>query len=128
MKANELRIGNLTYRIEVKNKNNTVIDDITIYDMERIQEVHDKTFTYEPILLTEEWLLKFGFISDIDKTDNYFVKLKYGKFIFQSDLSVNFTKVYLRLNNSDVIIKYVHQLQNLYFALTNKELQYNNKM
>jgi hypothetical protein len=122
MKANELRIGNLTYRIEVKNKNNTVIDDITIYDMERIQEVHDKTFTYEPIPLTEEWLQKFGFQTE-------------ESFVYElDDITINTSRGLMCIftkckNNVEIeITEYVHQLQNLYFALTNKELEYNNKM
>jgi hypothetical protein len=120
MKANELRIGNLTYRIEVKNKNNTVIDDITIYDMERIQEVNDKTFTYEPIPITEEWLLKFGF-TYIGMQEEWFIfklksiricKTEYLGFIFNFDEGEDYVE-----------IQHVHQLQNLYFALTNKELR-----
>jgi hypothetical protein len=117
MKANELRIGNLTYRIEVKNKNNTVIDDITIYDMERIQEVHDKTFTYEPIPLTEEWLQKFGFQTE-------------ESFVYElDDITINTSRGLMWIftkckNNVEIeITEYVHQLQNLYFALTNKELR-----
>jgi hypothetical protein len=122
MKANELRIGNLTYRIEVKNKNNTVIDDITIYDIERIQEVHDKTFTYEPIPLTGEWLQKFGFQTE-------------QSFVYElDDITINTSRGLMCIftkckNNVEIeITEYVHQLQNLYFALTNKELEYNNKI
>jgi hypothetical protein len=117
MKANELRIGNLTYRIEVKNKNNTVIDDITIYDMERIQEVYDKTFTYEPILLTEDWLLKFGF----EKNKSIWIL---NEIEISSWFTFRFSLEPLKVQEID----FVHQLQNLYFALTNKELEYNNKM
>jgi hypothetical protein len=116
MKAKELRIGNLTYRIEVKNKNNTVIDDITIYDMERIQEVHDKTFTYEPIPLTEEWLLRFNWNG-------------YNPMRFNHNFEIDKQgRLYCNSDYKGVNVNYVHQLQNLYFALNNKELEYNNKM
>lgn len=66
----------------------------------------------EPIPLTEEWLLKFGFeplgSSRFDfKIFTYY--LYDGSFYNQSS----------RLST----IKYVHQLQNLYFALTGEELK-----
>jgi len=62
---------------------------------------------FEPIPLNEEWLLKFGF-SGWDK-GNYTMILSNGNFMeFEYVIAKN--------------IKYVHQLQNLYFALTNEEL------
>jgi hypothetical protein len=66
-----------------------------------------------PILLTEEWLFRFGFKHEIGdyyhKKDHYFgIKFLKGKFTFPSFWHVE--------------IKYLHQLQNLYFALTQEEL------
>jgi len=113
MKANELRIGNF---VEFPSK--------TKYQVDIIYPNHETLIYWKPIQLTEDILLRCGFISDTDKTDNYFVKLKHGNFLFQSDLSVNFREVYLRVNNSDIIVEFLHQLQNLYFTLTNKELIY----
>lgn len=76
----------------------------------------------KPIEITEEWLLSFGFAIDPIEDDERFAKLKYGDFEFMSDYSVDFKSVYIRLNKSTIELKYVHQLQNLYFALTNQEL------
>lgn len=71
----------------------------------------------EPIPLTEEWLLKFGF----EKEDGVFskgifevVQLRRG-----IDLRERFEFV---SHNFNPDLDYVHQLQNLYFALTGKEL------
>lgn len=115
MNANELRIGNLTYRIEVNNKNNTVIDDITIYDMERIQESQTKTFIYKPIKLDEEWLSKFNWNG-------------YNPLHFNSNFEIDKQgRLYCNSDYKGVNVNYVHQLQNLYFALTGTELTLKNK-
>jgi hypothetical protein len=69
----------------------------------------------KPIPLTEEWLLKFGF----DKIDFQFIKNGIKLFPIRD--------LYYRGNfpiKSD--IKYVHQLQNLFFALTGEELTIKN--
>lgn len=79
----------------------------------------------KPIPLTEEWLLKFGF----DKWNDYCycnskiaVEGLFKKF--------NESICLLRCGNDDYVelteIKYVNQLQNLYFALTGEELEINN--
>jgi hypothetical protein len=82
----------------------------------------------EPIPLTEEWLLNLGFnyddMEDTNENDNLWYHLVYGDFRFSSDKSINFESVFIRLNKTNLEIKYVHQLQNLYFALTGKELDY----
>lgn len=71
-----------------------------------------------PIDLTEDWLLKFGFE-------------KISSNVFRrNDYDVLLTKIETRLvicNYMDIPpsakLKYVHQLQNLFFALTGEELK-----
>ncbi len=119
MKANELRIGNYFIR-------NGEID--TVYELD--SEPHDDhpRINYlgcnsaKPIPLTEEWLIKFGWGKgkyDTEYYDN--VSLKQGVLFYNID-----AKILCVETNSDVIeistIKYVHQLQNLYFVLTGTEL------
>jgi hypothetical protein len=113
MEANELRIGNLTYRIEVNNKNNTVIDDITIYDMERIQESQTKTFIYEPIKLDEEWFLKCKSNSIFNNGFEY-KKTSTGRFEIYVGMSLI------------TVIEFVHELQNLNFALLGEDVVFEN--
>lgn len=116
MKATELRIGNFIFlgkrvlKIEPNHISNLY------YDKETEKLV-------SPIPLTEEWLLKFGFYDWIDVLDGSF----------------NWKKGYVNLSVYEIIgfcfnyddgneyinIKYVHQLQNLYFALTGEELKIN---
>lgn len=85
-----------------------------------------------PIPLTKEWLLKFGF----EKSGyNYYFPMKINeklekrflrKETYDNRWSKN-EKGWLCIGSwegfNDIPIKYVHQLQNLYFALTGEELE-----
>lgn len=72
-----------------------------------------------PIPLTEEWLLKFGFKST-QSGMMFILKDKNGNnFTIESD-SISFSARFIIDHYCE--IKYVHQLQNLYFALTGEEL------
>lgn len=82
----------------------------------------DQINNYEPMLITEEWLLKLGFEKSTLDEDNTWLNLRYRYLNFSSDESVEFKKVYLTVNKMDIICEHVHELQNLYFALTGEEL------
>lgn len=77
-----------------------------------------------PIKLNEEWLLKFGFDNSLDmifiKNISDYSQIKLLPLTSGGD----YNGMYALCNYSDfqVNIKYVHQLQNLYFALTGEEL------
>ena len=111
MKANELMIGNYVKLKGYDKPIRVLIIDTT--------ETSTNT-KYEPIPLTEEWLLEFGF----EKQENNWKRLcicndwtyLYWERLAGVELSVNKHSVMLSH------IKYVHQLQNLFFALTNQEL------
>ena len=100
MKANELKIGNI----------------VSIFGIEQhiITELKDTIYVdLNPIPLTEEWLLKFGFEKKIGWDDLiYHVKNNVDLYEFLSGYEYY-----------DFHIKHVHQLQNLYFALTGEELK-----
>ena len=68
---------------------------------------------WKAIPLSEEWLLKFGFEQreGWDDTEYFFKK---GIEIYTDLLGFNY---------DGFNIKHVHQLQNLYFALTNEDLK-----
>ena len=114
MKKTELRIGNLI------NESNEVLrigrwllissDKEIGWDVLKDEDI-------KPIPLTKEWLVKFGF--EKHKTHSHW--LKEG---FVIDLvSLKNNKGYY-LCDIDLLVKieYVHQLQNLYFAITGEEL------
>jgi len=121
MKANELRIGNYV-RIKEDDGSNVITrfyDDRKIWV--NISEDASSTFRFselEPIPLTEEWLVKFGFtlMKETEYTINTF-ELN-GVRIWNK--KGDFTQ--LIYDTDKIELKYVQELQNLYFALTGKEL------
>ena len=140
MKATELRIGNLVNGVLTQKP--YIIDAWALREMEsgNYQNSQDtETKVFEPIPLTEEWLLKFGFCAWDDKKTIYTLTRtidKYNtdcfRFWFKSDKLV-FDYIQDEVHPTDSIyddkniirlnIKYVHTLQNLYFALTGEELK-----
>lgn len=141
MKASELRIGNLVnYQVGTSVFQNkvTAITEKKIV----ISSIAVKYACLQPIPLTKEWLLKFGLFKLIDNRDKWYCEDKgvfsfHGK-IHSSDyfISTNDFKIFhLCIATIDdgmesweylTELKYVHQLQNLVHALTNKELTYEN--
>ena len=128
MKTTELRFGNLIYEVWNGKKDITIFD-FTLYESHDANgkthfdpiskcEILDKI---EPIPLTEEWLLKFGF-------ENQQIELDYPDKLLIISATVG-GKYYFYLDDADGstfglnYIQYVHQLQNLYFILTGTELE-----
>jgi hypothetical protein len=125
IKQNELRIGNY-YRCKIYNGNNDVILPFTWQEFKY-------THLFDPIPLTPEILEKCGF--DI----NGFWEFEFILSDF-SKLVLDLRQGYLWLRESDLSKKpendsivclwnrdlkkeiFLHQLQNLYFALTGEEL------
>lgn len=117
MKASELRIGNyLNGR-----KGPVTVTEIRENNKVKIKE-NPSNFTFGdcllPIPLTEEWLLNLGF----KKVGTNF-ELDFFVFWYSSYQNC-FVWRFMNINsNADPIsLEYVHQLQNLYFALTGEEL------
>jgi hypothetical protein len=110
MKANELRIGNL---LECWYGDNYF--EVTIEDLQTIYNGKSKA---KPILLTEEWLLKFGFEKD-EKNEYWFWKNCVSVSVLGYIELLSFNRQSFKTN---IQLKYIHQLQNLYFTLTGKEL------
>ena len=88
-------------------------------DAQRILSISNGDDTYEPIPITEEWLLKFGFEKIIGSNESNFTNGFYNLFV-NSLGEVNF--YFFKEGDWYQKIDYVHQLQNLYFALTGSEL------
>lgn len=119
MKASELRIGNLVW---LKSKSMPYVIS-SGHDIEEIDDAPEG-FDATPIELTEEWLLKFGF--EKVKGGISFDKGKLSIYLGDTILSGKNGRTYF---NSWAILeespKYIHQLQNLWFALTGEELIFN---
>lgn len=127
MKIEELRIGNIVYIPQIKtNEQIGCIEENGRFVIKGYKSSYSSIECLRPILLTEEWVVKFGF-SVINENS---AGKRYGYVIngvFRSDLTFTFWKTSKqggKFYRADLQIKYVHQLQNLYFALTGCELQY----
>jgi hypothetical protein len=110
MKANELRIGNYVNEWSAADKK-YYVDKI---DVDLLRGIIEDWTECQPIPLTEEWLLKFGFEKNVFNRWvhwNFDLLLHEDGEWFESDELPMF-----------IFLKHVHQLQNLYFALTGEEL------
>ena len=130
MKSTELRLGNRIIRVDnLGNKKEIIVTASIFSEMEVRCGV-----VYLPIPLNEEWLLKFGFESnkEFTYTKNFNAVELYDEcieFFFEPNEEVCITLRQMESDNHNEIssvfirkIMYVHQLQNLYFALTGEEL------
>ena len=117
MKANDLRLGNwikiISLDVETQVKGIELEDKF--YSIDTQYQFHGWMKNVEPIPLTEEWLMKFGFKKH--KTDDRYITFAKAN-ININDGIVNLVGYPNFLNH----IKHVHQLQNIYHALTGKEL------
>ncbi|MCD8450457.1 hypothetical protein LNI98_12230 [Tenacibaculum dicentrarchi] len=126
IKANELRIGNL---VNIKNKASGLEYKEEMVHGSLIMDLHsngeNSSFIYSPIEITEEHLVRFRFLDlssdknrmgyriSINSSDELCWYRQTGKVSYQTKRS-GFTR--------DFDVKYVHELQNIYFAFTSKEL------
>jgi hypothetical protein len=139
MKASDFRIGNL-----INHEKFGICQVITIYQntydasLDGERKLCFATKETQPIPLTEEWLLKFGFEfinyhTDIDEENPDFIYNEYRKKlegvgytydIVSSPYAVYQFQIDFKWCEKGVAadLKYVHQLQNLYHALTGEEL------
>lgn len=138
MRPEELRIGNL-FGLSESNKT-----EVAQYLEETLKQEYfpicaiegtevrlfieeELEFSYSdliPIPLTEEWILKFGFINN---DGDYEIEIGRQGFrlvlaqdtdwllLYRDDIGCNY--------NALIFIDYIHQLQNLYYALTGEELK-----
>ena len=135
IKANELRLGNaLEYLVEdcVDNSSEwmlNIVDTADIVDAASNESIFNKY--YRPIPLTPEILEKCGF-----RMERKQWALNVGGELFHYAFIEGFV-VYAKNKNYNELtldsvtkpnrsrfIQHLHQLQNLYFALTNEELNY----
>jgi len=101
MNTRDIRLGNLVnfqgLNIEIG------FSDISLMQDDNVGS------SYKPIPLTEEWLVKFGF--EVLGDSMYAID---DRFIIHFPDMVHY--------KTNVKIKYIHDLQNLFFALNRKEL------
>ena len=123
MKATELRIGNWVNYFEQRHMVRAVGNGNVTIGVEGYKSENVSINSISPIPLTEEWLARFGFRHKKTEKAN-----SYTKYFFM----INFVtegrykgKTFIKVANFKPDINnflYVHQLQNLYYALTGEEL------
>lgn len=128
MIANELRMGNV-----VTFNDNEELIVTSIFE----KGIHDKNYNgydygdLRPIKITNEWLLRFGFIECSGKYGEYFKCSKLDGFriwFFENEYTNCWQIGRKDYDKDDTVfihgnVKTIHQLQNLYFALTGEELK-----
>jgi hypothetical protein len=124
----EFRIGNLiNYRIvdeKDERKEWFEVSEIDYNDLRIFGIKHEINQNYQPIEINEEWLMKFGFEKIIDNEFTLRYELKKDPRFDYFFSKHNLKTFGLRFQGSTFfnVVKYVHQLQNFYFALTGHEL------
>lgn len=114
--VNELRFGNyLLFGKQIQCVFKITGDGVNTYCNDI--EISDAFENIHPIPLTKDWLLKFGFKEGTSWYSKYEHPIAINISIKHGLTTVGANEEY------EVECKYVHQLQNLYFALTGKELE-----
>lgn len=125
MKANEFRKGNLISF----NGNISIILELSSNCMFRmlndIGYVRKEYRDLSPIPLTEEWLVKFGFRKQTEEAKGIAVWEEFyiGNFSIGNH-GIGLTPFVFHCDSGVTQLYYVHQLQNLYFALIGTELEF----
>jgi hypothetical protein len=141
IKANDLRVGNLFTPIRGNFISYKMFDkktpEVVTMTAQGIVDFESGFIEIKPIVLTEELLLKCGFKKQrlitnpiysikTKKQQLYFSVFETGE-SFDHDKPLKEPKKWYSFNENKyyIKIKYFHQLQNLYYALTNEELTIN---
>jgi hypothetical protein len=128
MEARELRIGNLlTCESGIREVCRIDVDGCVTSQVGEAMKYDGRPTTLEPIPLTEEWLERFGLKShDLDSIKNPYLENVVGKYRGEDKFEFVISSgddYYGGWSYNTIEIKYFHQLQNLYFALTGEELE-----
>ena len=107
LESSDLRIGNLIMNTK---------GEVDIVNLEALAYIlREPSHQCEPIPLTDEWLIKFGILANVNGWHILFIK-DHENIVFNPMYECNFKN-----------IKHVHQLQNLYKALTGEDLEIKTK-
>lgn len=136
MNASEFRVGNL---LECKSLNNTyndripyygdsiysidgILSDMVLLDVGYNSYIRVGYNEIKPIELTEEFIERLGFTkikSNYEESETYD--------FFKENIYLDMANTSIKINNVyclSFIPAYVHQLQNIFFALTGEELTF----
>ena len=144
MKASDLRIGNYVYNLngDLREIAGVSFDDVYLKSDKYRIDLGVNWYNVKPIPLTEEWLEKFGatvkhaykgYTKEIDSSEYRLgdYQITWNKYV--KGQPERYSVWHMEPNGKDfnsciASVLYVHQLQNLYFALTGEELKIKNKV
>lgn len=127
--ANELRVGNRFIR-ELRNERGLEYDHDFILTEENMGKLFGDNIGLAledlfPTPLTREMLSELGFEKNDDGDGGYYHELLSGNgILFIEGDKKGYTDVFIDLWEQ-IRVRHLHQLQNLYFALTGQELSFN---
>lgn len=133
MRSNELRINNLVNTEKGKITIDQIIKCYVKYGEPEYYIIPIGNFNIaynicdiSPILLTEEWLLRLGF-KDFSSDNNRMAYIFHVNSLLElASYNIETGIRFQTIRNGIIFqmehIKYVHEIQNLYFALTGEEL------
>ena len=114
MEAKDLRIGNLVYDFTDHCNINILAEDLT------------DVSNFKPIPLTEEWLIKLNFEKhyhlDDQPEQGYYFTLEFFNNTYEDLCLISNEDLTVELFPFSQVYNYVHEVQNLYHAITGKEL------
>ncbi|MCE4064347.1 hypothetical protein LXM63_04520 [Chryseobacterium gleum] len=115
MEAKDLRIGNFANHSELGIVEVIAVGKEYIHCIFNGETFYENIGRFSEIPLTNEWLINLGYDTDCDISENPMHFRKDGHIIWKPS-SIFYDDLYR------IELKYVHQLQNLFFALKGKEL------
>jgi hypothetical protein len=128
IKHNELRIGNVIMYEEASfDINSESVKSISQLKVTAVKSLPTKEKgeqfykDIKPVPLDKKWLLKFGFEIYKYRANTFGLNgysFDLDKMSLHNDLPADCNKI------NEIDLKYIHQLQNLYFALTGNDLIY----
>lgn len=121
IKITDFRVGNKIFLIS-KNEEFEITDISTHNNTLSSNEYCRELSEFEPIQISEEWLLKLGFEKSFK--NDYWFSIRIGdKRLLVSILgNIEIEKWDKTMIGFLSVCEYVHQLQNLFFSLTGEEL------
>lgn len=144
MKSEELRIGNYVSIHDIELIFVTCNNEEDRIDVDMVNEInsthieifndgnyHSASFfasfpidRLKPIPLTKDWLLHLGFEKAINRPEYEHMQTWRNGLFYINESKIEANRYWLSdIQQSCEFIKHVHQLQNLYYALTSKELE-----
>lgn len=131
--ANELRLGNLLYGVSDRIETVKQITHTHTLKTHKAGLLMDGDLAdYSPIPITEDWLLKIGLVQD--ESGRLFQPSKEIHEKCEGDIGFKCPSFFFnsRLNRwmdcqTRVCVDYIHQVQNLVYALTGEELSDENR-